>query len=537
MIGEEEGKLPAYKLTAFGDEDILSYVTEKEISGQWSDEPFAVGRIMFLSMPNEHKNRISRKHFEIHCCTNEDTNEKEFWLIDKSANGTMIDGELGYLGKKTKLEDGSAIGFLLSVAKDHIMLGYSFSTPNGPPKKAPKEEKLGKPKGKPVEIGKSKGAGEKEKENRNAKQANGGEKANGKATDKKNEKQANGVGKVNGKGENTSGKEEEKVVFAMPAPKAVGDKANGKGGEKKTDGEKENRRGEEKANGKGEKETENGKGEKGVFAVPAPIIIKPKAKPGFMNGLRFSLIGYNEAALEDPKKKKLVQDLTERGATYVLRPEPNNVDVIVLSRNYFKDPASYDVNLQQLTSSLRVRFTSNTRWLEACMCEGRKVDPVQDEILPPKTGGVIVLDTPKGKGITGNALEPRVASQLASMLREEKRAVGARWKVIAPIAMIASCAGVLEGLESMVEVQVLKSAQKEGKRGEFMLGVREMHAAGYRHALYLVSTQEKDEVVSGMSGVEKVVGVVDGSGLTEFAQMLHAQRKEGAGQTTKGTKK
>lgn len=204
----------------------------------------------------------------------------------------------------------------------------------------------------------------------------------------------------------------------------------------------------------------------------------------------------------------------------MLHPKPDNVDVVVLNRNYFKEPASYDLDLQALTSSLRVRFTGNTRWLEDCVREGSKLD-LRHEILAPHTGGVIVLDTVKGNADSRKVLEPCIASQLASMLREEKRVAGAKWKIIAPLAVIASCAGVLEGLESTVEV--LKKGEK-GEKSEFMLDVREKHALGYRHALWLVNSTDK-ESVRVMSGVEKVVSVVDGGGLTEFAQMLHKQRK------------
>ena len=164
---------------------------------------------------------------------------------------------------------------------------------------------------------------------------------------------------------------------------------------------------------------------------------------------------------------------------------------------------------------------------------GRKLE-LCDEILAPNSGGVIVLDIAKGdveakKGNSAHGIEPRIASQLASMLRSEKKcAVAAKWKVIAPLATIGSCSGVLEGLEVTVEgMKNIKKGDKGGERerGEYMLGLRETHAVGYRHVLWLVSGRERKsvEVVGGM---EKVVSVVDGSGLVEFAKTLAAQRED-----------
>lgn len=220
----------------------------------------------------------------------------------------------------------------------------------------------------------------------------------------------------------------------------------------------------------------------------------------------------------------------------MLNPQPNNVDVVVLSRNYFKEPQKYDVDLGQLTSSLHVRFLSNTQWLEDCLKHGKKLD-LEDyranEILPPASGGVIVLEVSSQNGnsqICG--VDPSAVGRMASLIREEKRQ-GSKWKVMAPLAALSTCGGVLEGLDGVVEVlkRDPKSASKAaGGNMDFMLGVREAHAARYRHVLLLVSSKDQERYRGGAEmgarHVDRVVTVVDAFGLSAFAQGLRAQRKD-----------
>lgn len=204
---------------------------------------------------------------------------------------------------------------------------------------------------------------------------------------------------------------------------------------------------------------------------------------------------------------------------------------MVLNRNFFKEPANYDVNLTQLTSSLRIRFLSNTRWLEDCLRQGRRLD-LRNEILPPTSGGVIILGAPSQSGNSqigaasqsgSKGVDPHVVSQLAALLRAEKKATGAKWKVMAPLATLTACGGMLEGLEG-VAAEVLKSGAKKGGL-DFMLDVRECHVAGYRHVIAVLN-KERYQEDGGGGEVEKVVCVVDASGLAAFAQTLQTQRKE-----------
>lgn len=209
----------------------------------------------------------------------------------------------------------------------------------------------------------------------------------------------------------------------------------------------------------------------------------------------------------------------------MLHPKPGNVDIVVLNRNFFKEPESHDIDLVQLTSSLHIRFLSNTRWLEDSLRAGRKLDLhsyQSKEILPPASGGVIILG---GLSQSAKSVDLRVVGQLASLLRDEKRLVGSKWKVIAPLATLTACGGILEGLDG-VSVEVLKTQGKGGTL-DFLLGLREAHAAGYRHMLLLVNEIDKDKYKNSgeLQKYEKVVAVVDNFGLITFSQTLHAQRK------------
>lgn len=431
------------------------------------------------------------------------------------ANGTMVDGEVGYSGKKTLLEDGSAIGILLTPTKDRVLFGYSFSIGNN---------------------------------NNNHDNNN-----NNKFKLNKFNTTTNGKHKVETKPAIINSKSE-KINIKTNGNKTIGTKLNGtkttSGNDKEEEKGKDN---EKKANG--------------VFLMPAPksrTTSSSKSDNGFLQGLRFALVGYDEATLsgirllfscclkrltifQDPKKKKLIKDLCDQGATYpfilyirmndyfdyydtyVIHPSTANVDVVVLNRNYFKNHSDYNIDLPSLTSSLHIRFLGNTRYLEDCLSEKKRVEVRSaHEILPPKSGGVVVLHSENGNTVRG--VEPYLVSQLASLLREEKKRVaGVKWKVVADLATISSCAGMLEGLEGAT-VEVLKSGEKgKNKKGEdeldFMLGIREAHAAGYRHALLLVNKKEK-VMSKGVQKIEKVVSVVDAAGFSNFALNLSKERNK-----------
>lgn len=217
----------------------------------------------------------------------------------------------------------------------------------------------------------------------------------------------------------------------------------------------------------------------------------------------------------------MIQDLCDQGAKHVLEPDAKNVDVVVLNRNYFKDPENYNINLPELTSTSHIRFTGNTRYLEECLRQQTKADWRGHEILPLDSGGVVVLDSQGAlKGKASRGIEPHMVGQLASMLREEKKA-GAKWKVLASLSTISACAGMLGGLDGVIEV--LNGGQK-GENGEmdYMMGIRETHASGYRHTLLLVNKRDAMKVQK----IEKVVSVVDSTGFSSFAQNLKKNRKK-----------
>lgn len=159
-----------------------------------------------------------------------------------------MDGEVGYSGKKTLLEDGSAIGILLTPAKDRVLFGFSFSIGGKEPSEHTNKFKLPKLN----TVTQKMDAKLKLTTTTTTKQS----KEDKLKTLKDNTSKINGV-KLNGTSTNVG----------------------------KDSGEKENVK---KANG--------------VFAMPAPkartIPTPPtKSKSGFLQGLRFSLVGYDETAL------------------------------------------------------------------------------------------------------------------------------------------------------------------------------------------------------------------------------------------------
>ncbi|KAL6054363.1 FHA domain-containing protein [Balamuthia mandrillaris] len=119
------GKSSIMKLRACQDENVT------KVKKTWDPQtPFVVGRIHFEKLPKELLLRISRAHFEIHCTENNvpasATPQKQYWIIDKSGNGTFLNGKRMQKNTKMRLHDGDMIGIITEKRKEEVEMGYLF---------------------------------------------------------------------------------------------------------------------------------------------------------------------------------------------------------------------------------------------------------------------------------------------------------------------------------------------------------------------------------------------------------------------------
>jgi len=134
MENQEEGwfgKCPCYKLTVFGDSDLLkTYVNNKgklELSKYWiPNSSFILRRSLFPEFPR--CSCLSRKHLEIIC--EEDNNEQCYSVKDLSSNGTLLRFTLMPPRQPVRLKDGDEIGLLWNTNNQGIVVqfGLRFNT-------------------------------------------------------------------------------------------------------------------------------------------------------------------------------------------------------------------------------------------------------------------------------------------------------------------------------------------------------------------------------------------------------------------------
>jgi len=112
-----------------------------------------------------------------------------------------------------------------------------------------------------------------------------------------------------------------------------------------------------------------------------------------MKSIRFFFAGYDVDVHRDPIKKKLLEQAKRYGAIYMDEAQPHSVDIIVLNRNYFKQPSKFGFNLQNYLSTDSIKFIENSSWLQDCCSRRQLLNLKSYEILPFLSGGAIFLDS------------------------------------------------------------------------------------------------------------------------------------------------
>jgi len=124
----------AYKLVLFARDEIFQLRACNDIRilhQQWDqDNPFTLKRAMMEHLPKDLLVRISRSHFEIHCLLSRTTQnpQRQYWIVDTSANGTFLNGKRLTPGNRILLHSGDQIGIVTDKQLLMVEMGYIFQS-------------------------------------------------------------------------------------------------------------------------------------------------------------------------------------------------------------------------------------------------------------------------------------------------------------------------------------------------------------------------------------------------------------------------